>query len=58
LDLVATEPRQWWITRGNLAPIGPVSTDLILEGIAAGKIPFDSFVCVVGDSSWMWIGNV
>lgn len=29
-----------------------------MEGITAGKVPDDSFVCPVGGSKWTWIGSV
>jgi len=35
-----------------------VTTELLLEGIAAGRVPEDSFVCVVGGSEWQVLGDV
>jgi hypothetical protein len=47
----------WWVTKGNQVPVGPVSTDLLLRGIGAGRVPKDALVCEVGGSSWRWIGE-
>lgn len=49
---------QWWVTQGDRRPVGPVSTELLLEGIGAGKVPRDSFVCEVGGEAWKRIGEV
>lgn len=48
----------WWVTKGDRKPIGPVSTELLLEGIAAGKIPRDALVCEVGGTTWRCIGEI
>jgi hypothetical protein len=45
----------WWLTRGDRKPIGPVSTELILKGIGAGMIPKDALVCEVGGTEWKLI---
>jgi hypothetical protein len=49
---------QWWVTTGDRKPIGPVSTELLLQGIAAGEVPKDAFVCEVGGTSWNMIGSI
>ena len=48
----------WWVTKGDRGPVGPASTELLLRGIGAGKVPRDALVCEVGGSSWKWIGEV
>jgi hypothetical protein len=42
----------WWVTRKGKQPIGPVSTELVLKGIVAGKVPRDVLVCEVGGADW------
>jgi len=39
-------------------PVGPVSTELLLRGIGAGKVPKDSLVCEVGGNEWRSIGEL
>jgi len=48
----------WWITQGGRKPIGPVSTDLVLRGLDAGKVPEDSLVCQVGGTQWLALSEV
>lgn len=48
----------WWVTKGDRRPVGPVSTELLLRGIGARKVPKDAMVCEVGGSSWRWIAEV
>lgn len=48
----------WWVTKGDRRPVGPVSTELLLQGIGAGKVPKDALVCEVGGTSWKWIGDI
>jgi hypothetical protein len=35
-----------------------VTTGLLLEGIAAGRVPADSLVCIVGGSEWQALGDI
>lgn len=42
----------WWITRRGGTPVGPATTELVLEGIARGAVPLDALVCTVGGTSW------
>lgn len=42
----------WWVTDAGRPPIGPVSTELLLRGIAAGKVPREALVCAVGQKQW------
>jgi hypothetical protein len=48
----------WWVTKGDRRPVGPVSTELLLQGIGAGKVPRDALVCEVGGTSWKCIGEL
>jgi hypothetical protein len=43
---------KWWVTEAGNQPIGPVTTDLILRGIEAGKVPLVALVCEVGGNAW------
>jgi len=45
----------WWVTKGDRRPVGPVSTEFLLQRIGAGKVPRDALVCEVGGTSWRWI---
>lgn len=42
----------WWVTERGQDPIGPVSTELLLKGIAAGKVGREVLVCGVGETQW------
>jgi hypothetical protein len=48
---------EWWVTKADHVPVGPVSTELLLRGIGAGKVPKDALVCEVGGDRWRWIGE-
>jgi hypothetical protein len=48
----------WWVTQGDRQPVGPVSTELLLAGIEARKVPRDALICEVGGSQWKWIGDI
>ena len=50
--------RNWWVTNGTRPPIGPVSTELLVEGIKAEKVPSDCLVCEVGGSRWLRLTDV
>src|SRR5690349_15615542 len=50
--------RNWWVTYEGRATVGPVSTELLIEGIKAKKVPPDSLVCEVGGSSWRPLGEI
>jgi hypothetical protein len=49
---------EWWVTKGNQVPVGPVTTELLLRGISAGAVPRDAMICEVGGSQWRWIGEM
>jgi hypothetical protein len=35
-----------------------VSTELVVRGLAAGRVPLDSYVCEVGGTAWKPVGEV
>lgn len=43
----------WWVRHGSQKPIGPVSAELLVRGIGAGKVPVEAEVCRVGDREWL-----
>lgn len=42
----------WYVLSQGGDPVGPVSSDLIVRGIRAGKVPFTARVCAAGSQSW------
>lgn len=46
----------WWVTERGGTPVGPVSTELVVEGIARGMVPLSALVCPVGGTNWNEIG--
>jgi hypothetical protein len=48
----------WWITTTDRIPLGPVSAELLLEGIEAGRVTPDALVCEVGGTTWKSIGDI
>src|SRR6185436_2576967 len=48
----------WWVLGNSGEPVGPASSDLVVQGIKAGVIPGDSHVCVVGGARWEAIRDV
>jgi hypothetical protein len=49
---------EWWVRQGGSAPIGPVSTELVIRGIDAGKVSNEAEVCQVGGKEWLPIDMV
>lgn len=49
---------QWWVLGSDRRPVGPVTTDLLVKGISAGKVPTDSLVCVVGGAEWQSLSDL
>jgi hypothetical protein len=49
---------QWWLMGRDRVPIGPVTTELVLQGIQAGKVPTDALACEVGASAWRSVRSV
>jgi hypothetical protein len=55
---VKESPMNWWVTQAGREPVGPVSTDLVVRGIAAGRVPDDALVCQVGGTKWLRLLDV
>lgn len=49
---------EWWVTKGDRKPVGPASTELVIQGIEAGMIPGDALVCEVGGTAWKPLRDV
>lgn len=49
---------QWWLMGRDRVPIGPVSTELVIQGIRAGKVPSETLACEVGGTAWRSIRGV
>jgi hypothetical protein len=49
---------EWHVRQAGSRPIGPVSTELVIRGIEAGKVALDAEVCRVGSRDWMPIDMV
>jgi hypothetical protein len=43
---------QWFVYQGEGSHVGPVSTDLLVRGITAGRVPKDAHVAMAGSSAW------
>jgi hypothetical protein len=52
-----TDETQWWIYRDG-AIVGPVSMDLVVRGLMAGKIPHDARVRSKADEQWVPILSI
>jgi hypothetical protein len=57
-DKLMQLPMEWWIVSADRRPLGPITTELLLEGIGAGRVPTDVLVCEVGGTRWKSIGDV
>src|SRR5437868_6058919 len=49
---------QWWLMGKDRVPIGPVTTELVIQGIRAGKVPSGTLACEVGGTAWRSIRTV
>ena len=49
---------QWWLMGRDRVPIGPVTTELVIQGIRAGKVPSETLACEVGGTAWRSIRGV
>ena len=49
---------QWWLMGRDRVPIGPVSSELVIQGIRAGKVPSETLACEVGGTAWLSIRTV
>jgi hypothetical protein len=50
--------REWYVSAGHGEPVGPVSTELVARGIAAGKVPRTAYVARVGEVFWQDVLDV
>src|SRR4051794_21985282 len=49
---------QWWLMGRDRVPLGPVTTELVMQGIRAGKVPAETLACEVGGTAWRSIRSV
>lgn len=49
---------EWWVARTDRRTVGPVSTELLLLGIGAGRVPTDALICEVGGTTWKPVRDV
>lgn len=54
----AEAPAQWYVYREGGQTVGPVSTEQVVAGIRAGKVPLDSYVCASGTQAWQPVDQV
>ena len=43
---------QWFVYQGEGSHVGPVSTELLVRGVAAGRVPKDAHVAMAGSTEW------
>ncbi len=43
---------QWFVITPEGRQVGPVTTDLLVRGISANKVPRDALVARAGDPAW------
>ncbi len=43
----------WYVQDGASKAIGPVATDLLIEGLNAGRVPVSARICAVGSTEWV-----
>lgn len=43
----------WYVRSEGPDAVGPVTTELLIEGVRAGRVPITSLVCPVGGSEWL-----
>ncbi len=43
---------EWWVSRSDGTPVGPVSSDVLVRGIRTGRVPSDALICRVGGDAW------
>lgn len=48
---------KWWVAKSDRKPIGPISTELLLERIFAGEVSWDALVCEVGRAAWQLLAD-
>src|SRR5512141_865665 len=55
LDQLMTD---WKVRIPGRHAIGPVSTELLVRGIRAGRVPLDAEICEVGADAWQPLSSV
>lgn len=50
--------REWYVRVDEGDAVGPVSTELLARGIAAGKVPEQALVARIGDVDWQPVTRV
>lgn len=43
----------WYVKDGESSPIGPMTTELLVQGLRAGRVALTVHVCPVGGAEWM-----
>jgi hypothetical protein len=56
--VLVTLAQEWWLLGGDRKPVGPMTTDLLIERIVGGDVSRDALVCVVGGSEWQALADV
>ncbi|MCU0694505.1 MAG: GYF domain-containing protein [Polyangiaceae bacterium] len=54
----ADVPVRWYVYREGGQSVGPVTSEQVCNGIRAGKVPLDSFVCPAAGGDWLPIEQV
>ncbi|MFC1642080.1 DUF4339 domain-containing protein, partial [Myxococcota bacterium] len=49
---------EWLVRIPGRSPMGPVTTELLVRDVGAGRIPRDTEVCKVGDTAWQPLSAV
>ncbi|HVW30497.1 MAG TPA: hypothetical protein VHC69_34305 [Polyangiaceae bacterium] len=55
-DERSAAPR-WWLLEPGQNPVGPLSTELLLEWLKVGLIAAEALICEVGQQAWRPIGD-
>jgi len=48
----------WHVRIADADPVGPISTDLVVRGIVAGKVPTNALARRDDDTTWIAIGRI
>ena len=49
---------EWWVSQGGGDPVGPMTTERILQSIRSGSFRSETFVIEVGGTDWRSIREV
>lgn len=55
---MAETSREWWMLGPDRKPVGPMSTERVLEGLEEGVVLADALVCEVGATEWRAVQDV